>query len=233
MGFGTLFCGYFLLLNFAYSAFTDAISAVLMLYALYKLSSINREFKRAAYVSVFFLLFGVTELIIKAAAMILSITEPPLLTSLTAIIRYATVAAVTYLTLSGIREVASEVKLYVLSDKATRSIWLTLILYSVNLVLEVIGLFEAASYVFNYVAVITVVLTLTLTVINLSVIYTAYMRICMPGENDLVERPSKFAFVNAFRRHEEEKRQEYADYKRQKQMQKKEKEGRKNQCKKK
>ena len=39
------------------------------------------------------------------------------------------------------------------------------------------------------------------------------MRICMPEDEDMPEKESKFKLVNAFRRHEEEKRREYAEYK--------------------
>ena len=233
MGFGTLFCGYFLLLNFAYYAFTDAISAILMLYALYKLSRVNIGFRRAMYASLGFFTFGTVELLVKAAMMIFTITEPPLYTSIVGAIRYGVLLVLTYFILSGIREVASEVKLHVLSDKAARCMLLTLIIYSVNILLELIGIFEFASYVLNYFAVIMIVLTLTLLVINLTVIYSSYMRICMPGDEERGELPSRFGFINAFRRHEEEKQKEYAEYRLQKEKQKKEKERRRSQCKKK
>lgn len=231
MGFGTLFCGYFLLLNFAYYAFTDAVSAVLMLYALYKLSRVNISFKRAMYASLGFFTFGTVELLVKAAMMIFTVREPSLYTSVVGAVRYAVLLILTYFILSGIREVASEVKLHVLSDKAARCMLLTLIIYSINILLEIIGIFEFASYVLNYLAVIMIVLTLTLLVINLTVIYSAYMRICMPGDEQRPQRPSRLGFINAFRRHEEEKQKEYAEYRLQKEKQRKER--RRSKCKKK
>ena len=51
MGFGTLFFGYFLILNVTYYGFTDAIAAAVMLLGFYKLSTVNSYFKYAAYVS--------------------------------------------------------------------------------------------------------------------------------------------------------------------------------------
>ena len=50
-----------------------------------------------------------------------------------------------------------------------------------------------------------------MTSLNLVQIYGAHMRIYLP-ENE-VEKESRFGFVNAFRRHEEEKSREYAEYK--------------------
>ena len=40
------------------------------------------------------------------------------------------------------------------------------------------------------------------------------MNICMPGEEnkEYVEKPSKFEFINRFRKRQEEKNREYAEY---------------------
>ena len=64
MGFGTLFVGYFLLLNVGYTYYTDALAAAIMLYAFYRLSSINKPFRRAAFAAGAFLVFGLSELIL-------------------------------------------------------------------------------------------------------------------------------------------------------------------------
>ena len=50
----------------------------------------------------------------------------------------------------------------------------------------------------------------------------------MPEDENMPEKESKFKFVNAFRRHEEEKRKEYADYKLEKFKKKQEKQKGKN-----
>jgi hypothetical protein len=69
---------------------------------------------------------------------------------------------------------------------------------------------------------------MALIVISLIVIYNCYMRICMPEDEDMPEKESRFKFVNAFRRHEEEKRKEYADYKLEKFKKKQQKQKEKN-----
>ena len=62
MGFGTLFIGYFLLLNLTYYGFTDVIAASVMLLGLYKLSGVNKYFKAAAISSGALLVFSLGEL---------------------------------------------------------------------------------------------------------------------------------------------------------------------------
>ena len=66
MGFGTLFIGYFLLLNLTYYGFTDVIAASVMLLGLYKLSPVNKYFRAAALSSGVFLAFSLGELGIAA-----------------------------------------------------------------------------------------------------------------------------------------------------------------------
>ena len=61
MGFGTLFIGYFLLLNLTYYGFTDLIAAAVLLLGLYRLSRINKHFLAASVVAVLFLIFGFAE----------------------------------------------------------------------------------------------------------------------------------------------------------------------------
>ena len=58
MGFGTLFFGYFLLLNIAYNTFTDLIAALIMAMGLNKLSTVNHPFKNGFIASVIFAVIG-------------------------------------------------------------------------------------------------------------------------------------------------------------------------------
>ena len=62
---------------------------------------------------------------------------------------------------------------------------------------------------------ITLIGVFAVVCINLVTIYSAYMRICMPDDvdNDAVDKPSRFGFVNKYREHTAEKQREYAEYK--------------------
>lgn len=214
MGFGILFIGYFLVLNFPYCEFTDAVAAALIMYALYKLSYINRSFKLSYYASAAFVLLGIFELSVAAIDMFSPIADGSMLILLPALIRHLTLAFLSFLMLMGMREVASEVGLTSLSKECNISAYASVAVYGFNIILESASLAEivgarilAISYVFS------VIMTLVITAVNLVRIYSCYMRICMPGDEDVSEKKSRLGFVNSFRRHEEEKQREYAEYK--------------------
>ncbi len=216
MGFGILFIGYFLTLNFAYPAYTDAISAILMLYGLYKMSGINKNMRLASYGALAFSAFGVIELIVAVSELfgILSLSNSA--NSVLSAIRYAILLILSVYMLFAIRDIASEIKLYVLEEKCKRAFILTCPIYSISIILETLGMipfFNAKIMI--YISILLVAAMIALQVLTLSVIYTAYMRICMPGEeeNESVKKPSRFSFVNEFRKHTEERQREYAEYK--------------------
>ena len=214
MGFGILFIGYFLVLNFPYCEFTDAVAAALIMYALYKLAYINRSFRLSYYASAVFVLLGVFELSVAAIDMFSPIADGSMLILLPAIIRHLVLAFLSFLMLMGMREVAKEVGLTSLSVGCKISAYATVAVYGLNILLESVSLAAlvdarilAVSYVFS------VTMTLVITAVNLVRIYSCYIRICMPGDEDVSEKKSRLGFVNSLRRHEEEKQREYAEYK--------------------
>ena len=224
MGFGTLFIGYFFLVNFAYCEFTDALAAAIMMYALFKLSRVNDGFRIGACFSIIFTLFGVFELGVELYEMFMPISENSLILTLPALVRHLILAALTAFILIGIRDVAHEVGLSEIKKKSTVRLYVTLGVYILNLALESATL--AKFIPMNILAVLYVLATLAMLIMlfmNLTVIFTAYMRICMPEDTDMKEKKSKSALVNAFRAHEEEKSREYAEYQLQKSRSKAEK----------
>ena len=70
------------------------------------------------------------------------------------------------------------------------------------------------GYVLAVASLITIFATIILIIVNLTIIYSCYMHICMPGdENVMKDKPSKFNFVNEYRaRKEEQARQEAEDH---------------------
>lgn len=213
MGLGTLFIGYFLLLNLTYYGYTDLISGLIMLMALYKLLPINKEFKIAFYTAAVFSLFGMAELIISVVSMFVPTLEEMLLVYITPL-RYVVIAFLTAFILRAIRNLASEVGLKALASKANYYFWVSTAAFLI------IAIFDLPLFSFmppKALAIISILLLLAVFVIvaiNLTVIYKAYMRICMPGECDCKEeKKSRFGFVNKFREHEAEKQKEYAEYK--------------------
>ncbi len=213
MGFGILFIGYFFILNFPYCEFTDAFAAALMMYALYKLSHINRGFRLALYSSFAFVALGVFELTLAVWDMLAPIGSDSLLLLLPALIRHLLIAFTSFLMLNGMREVADEVGLSAISKKCERRAYATVVIYALNIFLESASLakfIDARILAVSY--VMCVAATLVITALNLAAIYSCYMRICMPGDEDAGEKRSRFEFINSFRRHEEEKQREYQEY---------------------
>ena len=223
MGFGILFIGFFLLLNIPYHSYTDAISAVVTLYALYKLSGINLNFRRASTAAAAFSVFGLIEFLYSAVIVFFPSLNIPLVFTLLSIVRYAVICTLSVLTFLGMRDVSNEVGLRVIAIKCERVIYMTYPIYALSVISEILSFFPLPFTVMQYVAVTILVCNMALIVISLTVIYSCYMRICMPEDEDMPEKESKFKFVNAFRRHEEEKQREYADYKLEKFKKKQEK----------
>ena len=228
MGFGILFIGFFLLLNIPYHGYTDAIAAVVSLYALYKLSSINTNFKRASYAAAGFSIFGILEFLYSALIVFFTALNISEVFTVLSIVRYATVGTLSVLTFLGMRDVANEVGLRVIAIKCERVIYMTYPIYALSIVSEILSFCPLPFTVMQYIAVVILVCNMALIVISLTVIYNCYMRICMPEDEDMPEKESRFKFVNAFRRHEEEKRKEYSDYRLEKFKKKQEKQKEKN-----
>ncbi len=213
MGFGILFIGYFLLLNFTYYSFTDAIAGVLMLYGLYKLSSVNREFRLAAGFSLGFTLFGVLELSAELIRIFGVFDGGELLGSVTAIVRVLLTALLTVFMLRGMKDVAREVGLRELSGISDRLSALSLPIFGARLLLEVLGLFSLPEVLpLVILSVLSIIASLTLTVLILIRIYSCYMRICMPKDREIEDAPKRGGFLGALDRRREEKEKEYADY---------------------
>lgn len=214
MGFGTLFIGCFFLLNIAYYAFTDLIAALVIILALYRLKAVNSQFKSAMFVLLPFSVLAFYELIKKITEMFSPALSNGLVDGIIGIIRYALLAAATFLILWGIEAVSKEVDLPRLQQKSKKLKILSLIAYVFCMLLEIPSLdkiipLEALAIV----SFIVLVFSFGVTIALLTAVYSAYMYICMPEDLLQKEKPSKFGFVRKFQEHEAEKQAEYANYK--------------------
>lgn len=216
MGFGTLFIGYFLLLNIGYYSITDVVSAAIMLLGLYNLSRINKYFKVATLISIAFAIFGACEMWFGIGSMFFGVAVCPTLLSVFSAIRFFTVAVLTAAILLGIREVSLEVELEEMPTKCLSRLILSSLVFGFGFLLELpISHFVGAN-AHNYMSAITVLCELLIIVMNLTVIYGAYMKICMPEDNlpeyEKQIKKSRFAFVNQYRERKAEKAREEALY---------------------
>lgn len=216
MGFGTLFFGYFLLLNVTYNSFTDLISALIMATALYKLSSVNKPFKNAFFASFLFAAVGLFELVIAFISMFAPTVDTASFSEYLFVPRYFVICLLTLLILWGIESVAREVGLPALANRAKTAVYFTLPIYTIAAALEVPVITTLiGAKIFVVVGSLTLISTFVIVLINLVTVYRAYMRICMPEDrdNDITDEPSKFEFVNKYREHTQKKQVEYAEYK--------------------
>ena len=215
MGFGTLFIGYFLLLNVTYYTFTDVIAALVMAMGLYKLGSVNRLFKGAFYSSLAFAVIGLVELVFQAYTMFIPNKDSVIL-YYTDIPRYLMITVITAFILMGIENVSDEVRL---SDLAKRAKLTLPFSFSVFAILSILSVHELEIIidikVLSVLSVIMLLSSFVIIIINLVTIYTSYMKICMPEDkdNEVSDSPSRFEFVNKYREHTAEKQKEYAEYK--------------------
>ena len=216
MGFGTLFIGYFLLLNIAYWSITDVIAAVLMLIGLYNLSSVNKYFKISAVIALVFSVFAAVEFYFAIADILFGAETAPMLLSIFSAVRFATLGTLGVLILLGIREVSIEVELEDMPIKCLSRAIMTSIVYGFGFILELPILHFLPDKTLYVMSAITVLVMLIIICMNLTVIYGAYMKICMPKDNITNEKTkikkSRFAFVNEYRKRKTEKDKEEAEY---------------------
>lgn len=212
MGFGTLFIGYFFLINISYFAYTDIISAMVMLMGLYQLSSVNRQFRLGAYASGAFALFSLGELSI---ALIDAFASPGWTTSImpySDAAHYLFIFIITLFIFRGIEQVSLEVEAYELSKSAKTAVPLSAI-FAVASIFELpflAGLFgNIVAYLYFAILLAVVISVLS----NLITVYKAYMQICMPGQETKKKKPSKLKFMDKFYDSIEQGSREYAEYK--------------------
>ena len=215
MGFGTLFIGYFLLLNVTYYTFTDIIAALVMAMGLYKLSSVNRQFKGAFFSSIAFAAIGLVELVCQVYTMFIP-NKDAIILDYTGIPRYLIITVLTTFVLLGIENVADEVGLSELSKRAKITVPFSFAIFAILSILSIHALGNIIDVkILSVVTVLMLLSSFIMIIINLVTIYSSYMRICMPEDkdNDVIDKPSKFEFVNKYREHTAEKQREYAEYK--------------------
>lgn len=220
MGFGTLFIGYFFLLNVTYySCYTDLIASLVMAIGLYKLANINKGFRYAYYTNYLFCVLGAAELVRTVIVLFFPSFDEETVIAYTDIPKYLIIAALTVTLLCGIRDVAREVGIKKLAAKSSFAIPVSLAVFSVLALITIPGIDRLiGAWATGLITVLFIIAAFALIIAVLTIIYSAYMHICMPEDvnNDPKDTPSRIGFVNKLKAHSEEKQKEYAEYKLQK-----------------
>ncbi len=224
MGFGTLFFGYFLILDFAYYGFSDFLAAAIMLYALYKLAFVNKSFKNAMFSMCAFAVFSIFELVIFVLDMFSVGGDLGAILSAAAALRSLLICIFTVLILLGMRDVCYEVELNYLGKRCHSSVLPVFIIYSLSILLETGGNFSFIPTKYLALTGLFVLLaTIVIIVVNLISIYSCYMKICMPNETRAKKVRKTPKLIESFKKHEERKQQEYIEYVKAKRLAKKNK----------
>ncbi len=183
MGFATLFIGYFLLLNISHYGLTDIIASLIMLLALSKLSWINKDLKNTFYVNFGFIFVSFFGFILEMLRF-LSI-EIDILSSIIGALRGACIFILTLSLLKGILSLSEEIGTSDITVRTKRNLILLPICYIPLIILELpvwSFLPSDAISVISFIGVIVTVLHVVMLVLNIMLLYTCYMRICMPEE---------------------------------------------------
>lgn len=213
MGFGTLFIGYFLLLNITAPGISDIIATLVMLIGLYRLSRINNKFRAGFIVDLVFSGFALVELVLWSLD-IMKMIDTSAIDPYTGMIRSLLVAVLTIAVLMGIHDVAKEVELEKLPTTASVMTYISLAVFGVAILMEAPLLISWLPPIFYSVFMIIAVLgSFIVIIINLTVIYGAYASICMPSEQKKAPKSDEGdGFFAMFRRRKAESESEDAEY---------------------
>ena len=193
------------MLNITYYTFTDIIAAMVMLLGLYKLAGVSRHFVRPMYAAIGFSVFALGELVFGVIDIFSTMDTTAV--ACVAMARSLALGVFTVFMLMGMRDICKQLDVERIPLKCRTMIVWTSVLYTANILLQtpVLTSFlppevSAALYIAVFAGMVIVV------AVNLSIIYGCYMRICMPKDLEpKPEKPSRFAFVNEYRRRNEEK----------------------------
>ena len=212
MGYGLLFLGYFLLVNITFYGYTDLFCGMVLLYALSRLSVYNKPLRVAFYIAVGFTVYAIPEFLLSLLELF-----PPAPLGFTNVmdallpVRYLLILALTVAVLWGVRTMAKEVALTKLSERIDCILIVPIL---ANLMMAVLSIKPLITGMQAQTALGLTLIALTLFLVSVGLalysIYTAYMRICLPEDVDMPERPSRFAFINRYRQRRDERAAEEA-----------------------
>lgn len=226
MGFGTLFIGYFFLVNISYFSLTDIIASSVMLMGIYKLSRFCTDFKAGLYVCSALTLVSLVELIFAMIDMIAAAEWITAVTPYISSVRYFIIFALNIYIMRGIRAISKEVAAGSLEVSARAAIPFSFIyIFAALFSLPMMGTLLGSAMAYVYFGILVVIVAQVIS--SLVIIYKAYMQICLPEDEQRKQKTSSFDPLEKLFDRMESSGREYAEYKLKKQIEKKEKAGKK------
>lgn len=190
MGFGILFLGYFLTINFEYKGINlppDFLGYILMMIACSKLAPYSNNFKytNRCLIPLTVLSVGITAMEIMAA-----VSEKLAFAYIADIkyIKYLLMLVMHYLLLNALADISKDVGRYKIADKCRRNIVLSIIMILIVLIFTLPFSFPY-RYTFSLLA--RYILLNFVVLLNSVQIFSCYMWICYEGDEDMPMKEPK------------------------------------------
>ena len=224
MGFGVLLIGYFLNLSI-FKQFTDVICFLIMLYALTMLSRFNSGFRRAMYFCIPLVLAGAAYFAYETCVMLGVVYLPTesanIITSYYSLLTGILKLIFTSYLLVGIQAIGKETGVPVIEMKAARNRFLSYIYYVLFIFTELS--FEEGSkleMIAIYAFLPVLIFGVVYHIMNLALIHSCYVWICLEGDEDMERKKSRFAFINKINEKQDKLADRLVEQKREQKLQK-------------
>lgn len=190
MGFGILFLGYFMTLNFEYLGVNippDFLGYILMMIACFKLSPYSENFKKTIYclIPLEVLSIGIT-----AMEIIESVNSELAISYLADVrnLKYLIMMVMHYFLLNSLVDISREVGRYKITDKCRRNL---IISEAIMLFVVILTLPFSFPFKSSVLYVATVVFLNFMVLLNSIQVFSCYMWICYEGDEDMPVKEAK------------------------------------------
>lgn len=203
MGFGYLFVGFLLTFNIPYAEYSDFFATALMLWGLSTLAPYAKGFRVAFRTGFALGALHLIRLFLGIFDLLALFTVPAPIVSSVATASLLVRAVFYWFLFAGIDEVARETELPKLREHALRSRFLTPVFFTAGLLLEV-GVFSHMSAFLGYYLLGYILFGIIFAFFNAKTAYECYILICFEGDENMDRKPSRFGFINRFRKWSDE-----------------------------
>lgn len=201
MGFGILFIGYLIGMNFVYSGFTDIISFCFILYALLLLFRHNAYFKRSFITVIPLCIAGLLYFVFELIGFIgvNHSLDTALITSYYSVLSSLLKLVYTAFLLKGIETLANELDIQTIRVKAFRNRLFTYIYYALSVFCELNHEGALARYA-QYAFLPVLIFGFIVLILNAILFYSCYMWICLEGDENMERKESSISIINGIQK---------------------------------
>ena len=213
MGFGVLFFGYCITYIMAlnpYGVLFRLFGYLLIVFGCKKLGEYEPRFKRASLLSIALFALTVFQLVLFVVdyayenLLIVNDIFPILIDDILFYLSLVLVCAFHVFLLLAIRYIAKDTESDKIQSAAVRNLFFVCMYYFMVLLAYIPTPIQEAYN--KYLALPLFMLNIAWLVLNVILLFSCYAKICDEGDVEMEQKPSRFAFVNNYRREMEERR---------------------------